>query len=97
MLEIVESWDKHIPTSRLNTWLRVIMQQNPLPPRDGRQPRVLFATQASSHPPVIVLLMTDFLEHGYRRFPEHKPRKEFSFESSLVRIVVRIREKKKRR
>ena len=74
-----------------------IMQQNPPPLRGGRQPRVLFATQASSRPPVIVLFTTGFLEHGYRRFLERKLREEFGFEGSPVRIAVRVREKKKRR
>lgn len=97
MLEALESWDKRISTGRLNTWLRAIMQQNPPPLRGGRQPRVLFATQASTRPPVIVLFTTGFLEHGYRRFLERKLREEFGFEGSPVRIAVRVREKKSRR
>lgn len=97
MLEALESWDKRISTGRLNTWLRAIMQQNPPPLRGGRQPRVLFATQASSRPPVIVLFTTGFLEHGYRRFLERKLREEFGFEGSPVRIAVRVREKRKRK
>ena len=65
--------------------------------RGGRLPRVLFATQASSRPPVIVLFTTGFLEHGYRRFLERKLRETFGFEGSPVRIAIRIREKKKKR
>nr|WP_120492696.1 bifunctional cytidylate kinase/GTPase Der [Corynebacterium lactis] len=97
MLEALQSWDKRVSTGRLNTWLRAIMQQNPPPLRGGRQPRVLFATQASSRPPVIVLFTTGFLEHGYRRFLERKLREEFGFEGSPVRIAVRVREKRKRK
>ena len=97
MLEALESWDKRISTGRLNTWLRAIMQQNPPPLRGGRQPRVLFATQASTRPPVIVLFTTGFLEHGYRRYLERKLREEFGFEGSPVRVAVRVREKRKRR
>ena len=97
MLEALESWDKRISTGRLNTWLRGVLQQNPPPLRGGRQPRVLFATQASSRPPVIVLFTTGFLEHGYRRFLERRLREEFGFEGSPVRIAVRVREKRKRR
>ncbi len=97
MIEALESWDRRISTGRLNTWLRAIMQQNPPPLRGGRQPKVLFATQASTRPPVIVLFTTGFLEHGYRRFLERKLREEFGFEGSPVRIAVRVREKKKRK
>ncbi|MGO1706013.1 MAG: bifunctional cytidylate kinase/GTPase Der, partial [Candidatus Corynebacterium faecigallinarum] len=64
MIEALDSWDQRIPTGQLNTWLRAVIAQTPPPMRGGRLPRVLFATQASSEPPVIVLFTTGFLEHG---------------------------------
>lgn len=97
MLEALDSWDQRIPTSRLNTWLREVLQQTPPPMRGGRLPRVLFATQASTRPPVIVLFTTGFLEHGYRRFLERRLREEFGFAGSPVRIAVRVRERRRRR
>lgn len=97
MVEALESWDKRIPTGQLNTWLRAVIAQTPPPMRGGRLPRVLFATQASTKPPVIVLFTTGFLEHGYRRFLERKLREAFGFEGSPVRIAVRVREKRKRK
>ncbi|WP_426721807.1 bifunctional cytidylate kinase/GTPase Der [Corynebacterium auriscanis] len=97
MIEALESWDQRIPTGQLNTWLRAVIAQTPPPMRGGRLPRVLFATQASTKPPVIVLFTTGFLEHGYRRFLERKLREAFGFEGSPVRIAVRVREKRKRK
>ncbi|AYJ32275.1 bifunctional cytidylate kinase/GTPase Der [Corynebacterium xerosis] len=97
LLEALDSWDRRIPTGRLNTWLRTVLQEVPPPMRGGRLPRVLFATQASTRPPVIVLFTTGFLEHGYRRFLERRLREEFGFEGSPVRIAVRVREKRKRK
>jgi GTP-binding protein len=97
MIEALESWDQRIPTGQLNTWLRAVIAQTPPPMRGGRLPRVLFATQASSEPPVIVLFTTGFLEHGYRRFLERRLRESFGFEGSPVRIAVRVREKRDRR
>ena len=97
MMEALESWDQRIPTGQLNTWLRAVIAETPPPMRGGRLPRVLFATQASSRPPVIVLFTRGFLEHGYRRFLERKLRETFGFEGSPVRIAIRIREKKKKR
>lgn len=96
MIEALDSWDQRIPTGQLNTWLRAVIAETPPPMRGGRLPRVLFATQASSKPPVIVLFTTGFLEHGYRRFLERKLRETFGFEGSPLRIAVRIREKKRR-
>ncbi|MBI9000382.1 ribosome biogenesis GTPase Der [Corynebacterium sp. CCM 9185] len=98
MLEALESWDTRVSTGQLNTWLRAVIAQNPPPMRGGRLPRVLFATQASTRPPVIVLFTTGFLEAGYRRYLERKFRESFGgFEGSPVRIAVRVREKRKRK
>ncbi|MDO4911167.1 MAG: ribosome biogenesis GTPase Der [Corynebacterium sp.] len=94
MLEALESWDKRVTTGQLNNWLRQVIAQNPPPMRGGRLPRVLFATQASTRPPVIVLFTTGFLEAGYRRYLERKFRESFGFEGSPVRIAVRVREKR---
>lgn len=97
MIEALESWDQRISTGQLNTWLRAVIAETPPPMRGGRLPRVLFATQASTKPPVIVLFTTGFLEHGYRRFLERKLRESFGFEGSPVRIAVRVREKKRKK
>ncbi|WP_260429199.1 ribosome biogenesis GTPase Der [Corynebacterium bovis] len=97
MLEALESWDQRISTGQLNNWLRAVIAETPPPMRGGRLPRVLFATQASTKPPVIVLFTTGFLEHGYRRFLERRLRESFGFAGSPVRVAVRVREKRKRR
>ncbi|MEU4312979.1 ribosome biogenesis GTPase Der [Nocardia sp. NPDC024068] len=93
----LESWDKRIPTGRLNTWLKEVIAATPPPMRGGRLPRVLFATQATTRPPTFVLFTTGFLEAGYRRFLERRLREEFGFDGSPVRISVRIREKRVRK
>ena len=93
----LESWDKRISTGRLNQWLKEVVAATPPPMRGGRLPRVLFATQAGTRPPTIVLFTTGFLEAGYRRFLERRLREEFGFDGSPVRIAVRVREKRERR
>ncbi|WP_174555692.1 ribosome biogenesis GTPase Der [Nocardia flavorosea] len=93
----LESWDKRIPTGRLNNWLKEVIAATPPPMRGGRLPRVLFATQATTRPPTFVLFTTGFLEAGYRRFLERRLREEFGFDGSPVRISVRVREKRPRK
>ncbi len=93
----LESWDKRISTGQLNGWLKDIIAATPPPVRGGRQPRVMFATQAATRPPTFVLFTTGFLEAGYRRFLERKLREQFGFDGSPVRINVRVREKRERR
>ena len=74
-----------------------IIAATPPPLRGGRQPRVLFATQAATRPPTFVLFTTGFLEAGYRRFLERRLREEFNFDGSSVRINVRVRDKREQR
>ena len=97
MIEALESWDKRISTGQLNNWLREAIAANPPPMKAGRLPRVMFATQASTRPPVIVLFTTGFLDAGYRRYLERKFRERFGFHGSPVRIAVRIRERRARK
>ena len=91
----LESWDKRISTGQLNTWIKEVVAANPPPVRGGKQPRILFATQATARPPTFVLFTSGFLEAGYRRFLERRLRETFGFEGSPIRINVRVREKRK--
>ncbi|MEV4602336.1 ribosome biogenesis GTPase Der [Amycolatopsis sp. NPDC049253] len=90
----LKSWDQRVPTGQLNGWLSDLIAATPPPVRSGKQPKVLFATQAGIRPPTLVLFTTGFLEAGYRRFIERKFRERFGFEGSPVRVNVRVREKK---
>jgi GTP-binding protein len=90
------SWDRRISTGRLNTWLSEVVAQTPPPPRGGKAPRVLFATQADTRPPRFVLFTTGFLEAGYRRFIERRLREDFDFAGTPIEISIRVREKRQR-
>jgi GTP-binding protein len=92
----LKSWDTRVPTGQLNSWLADLLAATPPPVRSGKQPKVLFATQAQARPPTLVLFTTGFLEAGYRRFIERKFREEFGFAGSPVRLSVRVREKRKK-
>ncbi|MCV7178915.1 ribosome biogenesis GTPase Der [Mycolicibacterium sphagni] len=89
------SWDARISTGQLNTWIKEVVAATPPPVRGGKQPRILFATQATARPPTFVLFTSGFLEAGYRRFLERRLRETFGFEGSPIRINVRVREKRK--
>ncbi|RNL86540.1 ribosome biogenesis GTPase Der [Halostreptopolyspora alba] len=89
------SWDARISTGRLNGWLKELVAATPPPVRGGRQPKILFATQAGVRPPHFVLFTTGFLEDSYRRFIERRLREDFGFEGSPIKLSMRIREKRK--
>ena len=92
----LDSWDSRVPTGRLNAFLGELVAAHPHPVRSGKQPRILFATQADVRPPRFVIFASGFLEAGYRRFIERKLREGFGFEGSPLSISVRVREKRKR-
>ena len=91
----LESWERRVPTGRLNSWLGELIAATPPPVRGGKQPRVLFATQAGTRPPRFVLFTTGFLEPAYRRFVERRLREDFGFPGSPVEVAVRVRERRK--
>ena len=86
-------WETRVPTGWLNAWLTGLVAATPPPVRGGRQPKILFATQAGVRPPHFVLFASGFLEAAYRRFVERRLREEFGFEGSPVHISVRPRKK----
>ncbi|MFD5511749.1 ribosome biogenesis GTPase Der [Streptomyces sp. NPDC059761] len=87
-------WETRVPTGRLNAFLGEVVAAHPHPIRGGKQPRILFGTQAGSKPPRFVLFASGFLEHGYRRFIERRLREEFGFAGTPIHISVRVREKR---
>jgi GTP-binding protein len=87
----LDGWETRVPTGRLNAWITGLVASTPPPVRGGRQPKILFATQAGVRPPHFVLFTTGFLEPGYRRFVERRLREEFGFEGTPVQVSVRVR------
>ncbi|GAB3686752.1 ribosome biogenesis GTPase Der [Angustibacter aerolatus] len=93
----LDSWDRRVPTGRLNAFLGELVAATPHPVRSGKQPRILFATQAATRPPRFVIFASGFLEAGYRRFIERRLRETFGFEGSPISLGVRVREKRSKR
>ncbi len=90
----LEGWQTRVSTGRLNQFLKAVVAEHPHPVRGGKQPRVLFGTQASVGPPTFVLFTTGVLEAGYRRFLERRLREEFGFVGTPIRIDQRVRAKR---
>jgi len=88
------SWETRVPTGRLNAWLTALIAATPPPVRGGKQPKIMFATQAGIRPPHFVLFTSGFLQAGYRRFIERRLREEFGFDGSPVHVTMRLREKR---
>jgi GTP-binding protein len=92
----LNSWDKRIPTGKFNAFLQELQAGNPHPVRGGKQPRILFGTQAAARPPKFVIFASGFLEASYRRFIIRRLRETYGFDGSPVEIGVRVRERRNR-
>jgi GTP-binding protein len=90
----LDGWETRIPTAKLNGWLSDLVAATPPPVRSGKQPKVLFVTQAGVRPPRFVLFTSGFLEAGYRRFIERRLREDFGFAGTPIEVSVRVREKR---
>jgi len=95
MRTALEGWQTRIPTARLNSWIADVIAETPPPVRSGKQPKVLFATQAATRPPRFVFFTSGFLEAGYRRFLERKLREDFGFAGTPIEVSVKVREKRR--
>jgi GTP-binding protein len=92
----LESWDTRIPTGKFNALLAELVGEHPHPLRGGKQPRILFGTQAGTRPPTFVLFTTGFLDPQYRRFIQRRLREMFGFDGSPINVNMRVRERRKR-
>ena len=90
----LESWDRRISTGALNAFIAEISQSHPHPVRGGKQPRILYATQAATRPPTFVFFTTGFLDPQYRRFIQRRLREDYGFEGTPIRIQMRVRERR---
>ena len=95
--QALESWDQRIPTGKFNAFITELVAEHPHPLRGGKQPRILFGTQAGTRPPTFVLFTTGFLDPGYRRFVQRRLRELYGFEGTPIVINMRVREKRQRR
>ena len=92
----LESWDMRIPTGKFNAFVSELVAAHPHPVRGGKQPRILFGTQATTRPPTFVLFTTGFLDPGYRRYIIRRLREIWGFEGSPINVNMRVREKRQR-
>jgi len=90
----LESWDTRVPTGKFNAFLAELVAAHPHPVRGGKQPRILFGTQASTRPPTFVLFTSGFLDPQYRRFIQRRLREIYGFDGTPIQINVRVREKR---
>jgi len=89
----LDSWERRVPTAKLNSFLGALIGATPPPVRGGKQPKVYYATQAGIAPPKFVVFSNGWIEASYRRFIERRLREEFSFPGTPVQVAIRVKER----
>ena len=92
----LDGWETRVTTGALNAFLGRLVSEHPHPVRGGKQPRIMFGTQATTSPPTFVLFTSGKLEASYMRFIERRLREEFGFAGTPIVLQQRPREKRKR-
>ena len=95
--EALDGWETRVSTGKLNAFLGRLTAAHPHPVRSGKQPRILFGTQAHACPPTFALFTSGQFDPQYVRFVERRLREDFGFRGSPVQVEVRAREKRKNR
>nr|WP_073187915.1 ribosome biogenesis GTPase Der [Tessaracoccus bendigoensis] len=90
-------WETRVSTGKLNAFLGRLAAAHPHPLRGGKQPRILFGTQAHNCPPTFALFTSGQMDDPYKRFIERRLREDFGFEGSPVRVEIRPRAKRSER
>ena len=95
--ESAEGWETRVSTGKLNAFLGRLTAAHPHPVRGGKQPRILFGTQAHNSPPTFALFTSGQMDQTYVRFVERRLREDFGFRGSPVHVQVRARAKRSER
>jgi GTPase len=94
--QALEGWETRVSTGKLNAFLGRLAAAHPHPVRSGKQPRILFGTQAHNCPPTFALFTSGAFDPQYVRFVERRLREDFGFAGTPVHVEVRAREKRKK-
>lgn len=93
---VAEQNATRVTTSTFNEVLNEATQLNPPPGDKGKRLKVLYGTQVQVKPPTFVIFVNDpeLLHFSYRRYLENQIRKNFGFEGSPLRLIIRRREER---
>ena len=92
----LDGWETRVSTGKLNAFLGRLAAAHPHPVRGGKQPRILFGTQAQNCPPTFIMFTSGLLDAQYERYIERRLREDFGFAGTPVHVNTRAREKRGR-
>jgi GTP-binding protein len=93
---VAEQHNYRVATSELNQVINEAILLNPLPGGGGKQIKIYYATQVKTAPPTFALFSNapEEIHFSYLRYLENVVRKNFGFEGTPIRFLVRNRANK---
>lgn len=91
VLQVYETWNQRISTSRLNTWLTQAVDANPPPLVRGRRLKIRYMTQAKTRPPTFAVFISiaDEMPESYMRYLANGLRTTFNLWGIPLRLLPR--------
>jgi GTP-binding protein len=92
---VLENRRRRIPTPELNRLIRSLQEAHPPPVQKGRRPHIIYAVQAETEPPTVILFVRGGdLSVDYLRFIENRLRETYDFTGTPVRVIARKRQRR---
>lgn len=86
-----ETWNRRVPTGKLNRWLEHALAQHPPPAVAGRRLKIKYLTQVKTRPPGFIASCTrpDAVPRSYERYLINGLREAFDMPGVPVRLAFR--------
>lgn len=93
--QVYASFQQRIPTGQLNRFFEGVLATHPPPTQGGKAPRLYYVTQATSRPPLFVVMSNnpEAIHFSYQRYVVNQIRAAFGFEGVPVRVRYKARRK----
>ena len=94
VVSVHRTWNRRVPTARLNQWLSGMIEAHPPPAPGGRRIRLRYITQAKTRQPGFVLSCSrpEAVPQSYIRYLVNSLRESFDMPGVPIRIVLRASE-----
>jgi len=91
VLQIYQTWNRRVPTSDLNRWLREAVERHAPPAVKGRRIKIRYITQVSTRPPAFVAFASrpEELPKAYLRYLTNGIRETFDLPGDPIRLYLR--------
>jgi GTPase len=92
---VAADFAKRVPTGELNRFFEQVLQTHPPPTQGGKAPRLYYVTQASTRPPLFVVMTNapESIHFSYQRYVVNQLRRAFGFEGVPIHVKYKPRRK----